>query len=92
MPVGIHNNGAKNQLWWDLPAIDTFLLNKEIYEVLQKQYQAVLDELVEMLEVRDLLKVQVRKLSLGQRDDVILLLGFHLLSCVALFCISPQMC
>jgi len=67
--------GQKNQLWWDLPAIDTFLLNKEIYEVPHKQYQAVLDELVEMLEVRDLLKVQVRKLSLGQRMKMELIAG-----------------
>ena len=59
--------GQKNQLWWDLPAIETFILNKEIYEIPQKQYEETLDELVELLEVRDILKVQVRKLSLGQR-------------------------
>jgi len=59
--------GQKNQLWWDLPAMESFLLNKEIYEVPQKQFQKTLDELVELLEVRDFLKVQVRKLSLGQR-------------------------
>lgn len=59
--------GQKNQLWWDLPAQETFRLNKEIYEVSDEQYQKVLSELVEMLEIADILKIQVRKLSLGQR-------------------------
>jgi len=59
--------GQKNQLWWDLPAIESFILNKEIYDVSKEQYQKTLDELVELLEVEDLLKIQVRKLSLGQR-------------------------
>lgn len=59
--------GQKNQLWWDLPAIETFNLNKEIYEVPAKQYKKILDEMVQLLEVEDILKVQVRKLSLGQR-------------------------
>jgi len=59
--------GQKNQLWWDLPPIETFNLNKEIYEVPQAQYKKTLDELVQLLEVEDVLKIQVRKLSLGQR-------------------------
>jgi len=59
--------GQKNQLWWDLPAIETFNLNKEIYEVDEKRYKEVLDELVEMLDVSSILNQQVRKLSLGQR-------------------------
>jgi ABC-2 type transport system ATP-binding protein len=59
--------GQKNQLWWDLPAIETFHLNKEIYEVPGPQYKKTLDDLVQLLEVEDILKVQVRKLSLGQR-------------------------
>ena len=59
--------GQKNQLWWDLPPLETFILNKEIYEVSDTQYKKNLDELVEMLDVKDVLKVQVRKLSLGQR-------------------------
>lgn len=59
--------GQKNQLWWDLPAIESFILNKEIYEIPDVQYKKTLDELVELLEVQDVLKVQVRKLSLGQR-------------------------
>jgi ABC-2 type transport system ATP-binding protein len=59
--------GQKNQLWWDLPPLETFILNKEIYEIPEKQYQQTLDELVKLLDVKDVLKVQVRKLSLGQR-------------------------
>lgn len=59
--------GQKNQLWWDLPAVDTFLLNKEIYEIPDRVYQETLNELVELLDVSDVLKTQVRKLSLGQR-------------------------
>ncbi len=59
--------GQKNQLWWDLPAVDSFLLNKEIYEISDSVYKKTLDELVELLDVQDILQVQVRKLSLGQR-------------------------
>ncbi len=59
--------GQKNQLWWDLPAIESFILNREIYEVPKEKYEKTLKELVELLEVKDVLKVQVRKLSLGQR-------------------------
>jgi ABC-2 type transport system ATP-binding protein len=59
--------GQKNQLWWDLPALETFLLNKAIYEIPDKQYHNTLNTLVELLDVKDILKIQVRKLSLGQR-------------------------
>jgi ABC-2 type transport system ATP-binding protein len=59
--------GQKNQLWWDLPAMETFLLNKAIYEVPDEQFTKTLDKLVDLLQVRDILNVQVRKLSLGQR-------------------------
>ncbi len=59
--------GQKNQLWWDLPAQETFLLNKEIYEIPDDVYKKTLSELVELLDIEKLLKVQVRKLSLGER-------------------------
>lgn len=59
--------GQKNQLWWDLPALETFNLNKAIYEIPDRQYRETLDELVKLLEVEEILKIQVRKLSLGQR-------------------------
>ncbi|MDO8609464.1 MAG: ATP-binding cassette domain-containing protein [bacterium] len=59
--------GQKNQLWWDLPASESFLLNKEIYEISDKKFNDTLDYLSELLQVKDILSVQVRKLSLGQR-------------------------
>lgn len=59
--------GQKNQLWWDLPAQETFNLNKEIYEVPAKQFEQTLAQLTKLLEVEDVLNIQVRKLSLGQR-------------------------
>lgn len=59
--------GQKNQLWWDLPAMETFILNKEIYEVPEEKFKKTLSELTRLLEVEEVLKVQVRKLSLGQR-------------------------
>jgi ABC-2 type transport system ATP-binding protein len=59
--------GQKNQLWWDLPAIETFRLNQAIYEIPNSQYQQTLQNLTEMLEVQDIIHQQVRKLSLGQR-------------------------
>lgn len=59
--------GQKNQLWWDLPAMESFILNKEIYEVPEKDFRKTLDELSELLEIKHLLDVQVRKLSLGER-------------------------
>lgn len=59
--------GQKNQLWWDLPAMESFILNKEIYEVPDKIFKKNLDELVELLGIQDVLNIQVRKLSLGQR-------------------------
>ena len=59
--------GQKNQLWWDLPAIETFDLNRVIYEIPERAYKERLNELVSLLEVGKLLNIPVRKLSLGQR-------------------------
>lgn len=59
--------GQKNQLWWDLPAIESFNLAKDIYGISDSDYKKTLNKLVEMLEIGDVLDVQVRKLSLGQR-------------------------
>ncbi len=59
--------GQKNQLWWDLPPIETFVLNKEIYEIEDNIFDENLDELVELLEVEEIINTQTRKLSLGQR-------------------------
>ncbi len=59
--------GQKNQLWWDLPVIDSFTLHKEVYEIEDKVYERRLDELVELFQIESLLEQQTRKLSLGQR-------------------------
>ncbi len=59
--------GQKQQLIWDLPAIETLLINKAIYEIPDDEYRATLAELAELLELGPLLTKQVRKLSLGER-------------------------
>jgi len=59
--------GQKSQLWWDLPANESLNLNKYIYEIEDKDFNNSLEELTELLDVKDLLKVQVRRLSLGER-------------------------
>ncbi|MFK4302701.1 MULTISPECIES: ATP-binding cassette domain-containing protein [unclassified Paenibacillus] len=59
--------GQKNQLWWDLPASESFELNKLIYEIDESRYKEALDELVTLLGVEEQLHVQVRRLSLGER-------------------------
>jgi len=59
--------GQKNQLWWDLPAIETFELNRAIYEIPKREYNESLKELVGLLDVEKFLHIQVRRLSLGQR-------------------------
>jgi ABC-2 type transport system ATP-binding protein len=59
--------GQKNQLWWDLPANESLYLNKCIYEIDDQAYQKALAEMTELLDVKDLLDVQVRRLSLGER-------------------------
>ena len=59
--------GQKTQLWPDLPALDTFELNRRIYDLDPREYQRTLDELTALLGVGSLLQVQVRRLSLGER-------------------------
>ncbi|KAA5543837.1 ATP-binding cassette domain-containing protein [Roseiconus nitratireducens] len=59
--------GQKNQLWWDLPAQESYRLQQQIYAVPQDQFRSTLDELTELLEVRPLLGQPVRELSLGER-------------------------
>ncbi len=59
--------GQKNQLWWDLPASESFLLLREMYEVPHAQFKKTLDHLAALLDVERLLGTQVRKLSLGER-------------------------
>lgn len=59
--------GQKNQLWWDLPAMETFLLNKEIYEISDKDFNETVEHLSELLDVKNYVNIPVRNLSLGQR-------------------------
>ncbi len=59
--------GQRNQLTWDLPAIETFLVNQAIYDVPEREFRQTLDELVALLDLKPLLTKQVRKLSLGER-------------------------
>jgi ABC-2 type transport system ATP-binding protein len=59
--------GQKNQLWWDLPAQDSFRLHREIYRIDPAVFQRRLDELTGLLEVRSLVSQPVRELSLGER-------------------------
>ena len=59
--------GQKNQLWWDLPAQESFRLHQQIYCIEPTAFRATLDELTDLLGVRGLLKQPVRELSLGER-------------------------
>ncbi len=59
--------GQKNQLWWDLPAQESFRLHQQIYAIEPAQFARRRDELVDLLSVRGLLAQPVRELSLGER-------------------------
>ena len=59
--------GQKNQLWWDLPAQESFRLHQQIYRISPDSFKATLDELTDLLNVQRLLKQPVRELSLGER-------------------------
>ena len=59
--------GNKMQLWWDLPAWDSFLVLKEVYEVEPARFKQRTDFLVDALDIGDKINTQVRKLSLGER-------------------------
>lgn len=59
--------GQKSQLWWDLPAADSFLLNREIYQIPDGLYRKNLHYFIELFGVEKLLNIQVRNLSLGER-------------------------
>jgi len=65
--------GQKTMRTWDIPAMETFLLQREMYGMSEPMFEASLDELATMLDVEHLLRVQVRKLSLGERMKLELL-------------------
>jgi ABC-2 type transport system ATP-binding protein len=62
--------GNRNQLQWDIPALDSFELYRAIYRLRREDYLAMRDELVELLDVGDLVRKPVRNLSLGERMKV----------------------
>ncbi len=62
--------GNRNQLQWDLPALDSFELNRSIYQIPREDFLSMRDELVELLEIGDLVQKPVRNLSLGERMKV----------------------
>ena len=59
--------GQRSQLWWDVPVIDSFELLKDIYSISDSLYQNNLEELTELLNLKELLRSPARQLSLGQR-------------------------
>lgn len=59
--------GNRSQLIWDIPAIDSFRVNQAVYRIPDAQYQQILGELTELLDLGVLLNKQVRSLSLGER-------------------------
>lgn len=59
--------GQKNQLWWDLPTMDSFVLLKEIYDIPEKKFKNNVDLMVETIGMKDLLYKRLRNMSLGER-------------------------
>src|SRR5438552_5694977 len=59
--------GQKNQLWWDLPAADSFQLHREIYSLPTAEFNRTVGELTELFNVKELTRQPVRELSLGER-------------------------
>jgi ABC-2 type transport system ATP-binding protein len=62
--------GNRNQLQWDLPALDSFELNRAIYRLPREDFARTRDELIDLLDIGDLVRKPVRQLSLGERMKV----------------------
>jgi ABC-2 type transport system ATP-binding protein len=62
--------GNRNQLNWDLPALDSFELNRAVYNLPRTEFRRARDEFIELLELKDLVHKPVRNLSLGERMKV----------------------
>ncbi len=62
--------GQRNQLVWDIPAIDSFEVNQAVYEIDRDQFKRTVDEYIELLELEELVRKPVRQLSLGERMKV----------------------
>jgi ABC-2 type transport system ATP-binding protein len=59
--------GQKSQLLWDIPPLDAFYMNKAIYSIPQSEFEETLEELTELLDVREVVRKPTRQLSLGER-------------------------
>jgi ABC-2 type transport system ATP-binding protein len=59
--------GQRNQLAWDIPAMDSYELSRAIYQIPRQQFKLSLDEMVDLLELQDIINKPVRNLSLGER-------------------------
>lgn len=59
--------GNRNQLSWDLPALDSFELQRAIYAIPDDKFKKTLNEFIELLELKDLVQKPIRNLSLGER-------------------------
>lgn len=59
--------GQRSQLWWDIPANDTFELLKDIYDIEESNYEKTKNELVKLLRLEKIINIPVRQLSLGER-------------------------
>jgi ABC-2 type transport system ATP-binding protein len=62
--------GQRNQLTWDIPALDSFELNRAIYQIPRKEFEHTRDEFIEWMELKDIVNKPVRNLSLGERMKV----------------------
>jgi ABC-2 type transport system ATP-binding protein len=59
--------GNRNQLQWDLPALDSYEMNRAVYRIPGPDFRRIRDELVELMEIGDQVRKPVRQLSLGER-------------------------
>jgi ABC-2 type transport system ATP-binding protein len=59
--------GNRNQLSWDLPALDSFDLQRAIYSIPTDEFKRTRDEFIELLDLKELVQKTVRNLSLGER-------------------------
>jgi ABC-2 type transport system ATP-binding protein len=59
--------GQRNQLAWDIPALDSFELNRAVYGIPQAEFRRTRDEFIEWMDLKDLVRKPIRNLSLGER-------------------------
>ena len=59
--------GQRNQLQWDIPALDSFELNRAVYAIPHDEFRRTRDELIDLMDLKDLVRKPVRNLSLGER-------------------------